>query len=148
MDGVMLWYVVMQMKGTAGLWSWWPYADRVKIDLVMHVSFSMMLACVAIWTACHSFMHAHDPTPNTVEVFVDICLLPAPVCCRLLESIRDSVQHVDYALTRELAFQEGVRHAQLTAAGSSSYSWVLSVAATAAVASASAMYVLMRRNAL
>jgi hypothetical protein len=52
---------------------------------------------------------------------------------------------MDHAVTRELAFQEGVRHAQLTAG--SSYSFLLSIAATAAVASASAMYVMMRRNA-
>lgn len=83
------------------------------------------------------------------ETFADtrsamhLCVAPA---CRLLLSIRDSVQHVDYALARELAFQEGVRHAQLTA--SSRYSWFLSIASAAALASATTAYILTRRNAL
>jgi hypothetical protein len=68
------------------------------------------------------------------------------LCCRLLLSIRDSVQHVDHAVTRELAFQEGVRHAQLAA--SSRYSLFLTVASAAAVASSTTAYLLMRRNAL
>lgn len=70
---------------------------------------------------------------------------------RLLLSIKESVQHVDLALARELAFQEGVRHAQLvgsSSGGSSAYSWLLSVAATAALASTATTFLLMRRNAL
>lgn len=68
---------------------------------------------------------------------------------RLLLSIRESVQHVDYALNRELAFQEGVRHAQLVAgSSSSSFSWFLSIASTAALASTCTAYLLLRRNAL
>lgn len=69
-------------------------------------------------------------------------------CCRLLQSIKDSVQHLDHAVTKELAFQEGMRHAMLiSSSGSSSYSWLLSVATSAAVASAATAYMLMRRNA-
>ena len=67
-------------------------------------------------------------------------------CCRLLLSIKESIQHVDHAVTRELAFQEGMRHAQLVS--SKSYSWLLSVASAAALASATTAYVFMRRNAL
>jgi hypothetical protein len=69
---------------------------------------------------------------------------------RLLLLIRESVQHVDYALNRELAFQEGVRHAQLVAgsSSSSSFSWFLSIASTAALASTATAYLLLRRNAL
>ena len=66
---------------------------------------------------------------------------------RLLVSIRDSVQHVDYAVARELAFQEGVRHAQLTAAAGGRYSWFLSVASAAALASVTTAYLLTRRKA-
>lgn len=79
-------------------------------------------------------------------------LSPGSCCCRrLLLSIRESVQHVDYALNRELAFQEGVRHAQLVAGSSisisSSFGWFLSIASTAALASTCTAY-LLRRNAL
>lgn len=76
------------------------------------------------------------------------CALSRLLRRRLLLSIRETMQHVDYALNRELAFQEGVRHAQLVAGSSSSFSWFLSIASTAALASTCTAYLLLRRNAL
>jgi hypothetical protein len=71
----------------------------------------------------------------------DICLLCCCVC-RLLLSIKDSVQQVERTVSKEVAFQEGVRYGQRLGANS----LLLSITAAAAAASAATAYIMMRQQ--
>lgn len=61
---------------------------------------------------------------------------------RLLLSIKDSVQQLERTVSKEAAFQEGVRYGQRL--GTSSL--LLSIAAGAAAASAATAFIMMRQQ--
>lgn len=69
-------------------------------------------------------------------------LLLCVLCCRLLLSIKESVQQLERSVLKEVAFQEGVRYGQRLGSGS----LMLSVAAAAAAASAATAFIMMRQS--